>query len=157
MSKVSSSASATNNKEEDGLKEDAILGELLGKIKKDPLPPLKKTPVGGTVMAPLGRSNNAPRPLVSNSPLISRKSTGITRPAASAPLKRPLEEVTPSQNIEEFDSPDIQETDVPADSMDIADDEDDAMTAMIEEVEEADTPKPLPPTATVKVENNFSP
>ena len=43
-----------------------ILGELLGKIKKDPLPPLKKTPVGGTVMAPLGRSNNAPRPLVSN-------------------------------------------------------------------------------------------
>ena len=43
-----------------------FLGELLGKIKKDPLPPLKKTPVGGTVMAPLGRSNNAPRPLVSN-------------------------------------------------------------------------------------------
>ena len=40
--------------------------------------------------------------------------------------------------------------------MDIADDEDDAMTAMIEEVEEA-TPKPLPPTATVKVENNVSP
>ena len=39
--------------------------------------------------------------------------------------------------------------------MDIADDEDDAMTAMIEEVEEA-TPKPLPPP-TVKVENNVSP
>ena len=41
--------------------------------------------------------------------------------------------------------------------MDIADDEDDAMTAMIEEVEEADTPKPLPPTPTVKVENKVSP
>ena len=40
--------------------------------------------------------------------------------------------------------------------MDIADDEDDAMTAMIEEVEETTTPKPLPPH-TVKVENKVSP
>ena len=71
-----------------------------------------------TILISQQKDNCGVMSLISHSsPLISRKATGITRPAAvvaAAPLGRPLEEVTPSQNIEEFDSPDIPEPDVPA-------------------------------------------